>query len=404
MKKIDRRIVIVSALVFTIGLAYGLMKFLIAQKEELNRRPPIESRRFVRAEAVKYKTIVSPVSAPGRLSSVSEIDLVAEASGKILPGKVVLKKGTTFTKGDILFTIYPDEAILALKAKRSQFMNTIANLLPDISIDFPEQKPLLNEFFTSISLDQKLPSFPVMKDEKIRIFLASRNVLSEYYEIRKDELQLSHHTVTAPFNGTYTQVYLEAGAYTNTGGRVAHAIRTDKLELEVPLERFDAEWVKIGDEVKIRSDRRSIDWKGQVIRKNQFVDENTQSQGVYVRVENHLQPSLLSGEYLSAGFPGHPIEQAMEIPRNVVFNTNEVFIVVENRLQKKTINIIKVNEKTLIFNGLNEGGMLVMQPLINVQEGTLVEFQGSQAAKPASQPGEKPEKEEEDKSNKSEKR
>ena len=215
---------------------------------------------------------------------------------------------------------------------------------------------------------------------------------------------MSRHTVIAPFDGTYTEVYLEAGAYTNTGGRVAHVIRTDELELEVPLERFDAEWVKIGDEVNIHSDRRSIDWKGQVIRKNQFVDENTQSQGVFVRVKNHMEPSLLSGEYLSASFPGHPIEHAMEIPRNVVFNTNEVFIVVENRLQKKTINIIKVNEKTLIFNGLNEGGILVMQPLINVQEGTLVEFQGSQAARTVSQPGEKPEKEEEDKSNKSETR
>jgi hypothetical protein len=64
----------------------------------------------------------------------------------------------------------------------------------------------------------------------------------------------------------------------------------------------------------------------------------------------------------------------MEVPRNVVFNTNEVFIVENNRLSKKTINIIKLNEKTLIFNGLEEGDILVTQPLVNVQEGTLVEI------------------------------
>ena len=67
----------------------------------------------------------------------------------------------------------------------------------------------------------------------------------------------------------------------------------------------------------------------------------------------------------------------MEIPRNAVFNTNEVFVIVEDRLQKRQINIIKENEKTLIFNGLEESEMIVLQPLINVLEGTLVERLGS---------------------------
>ena len=66
----------------------------------------------------------------------------------------------------------------------------------------------------------------------------------------------------------------------------------------------------------------------------------------------------------------------MEAPRNIVFNTDEVFVIVDNRLEKRVANIIKVNEKTLLFNGLKEGEILVMQPLINVLEGTLVERLG----------------------------
>jgi len=64
------------------------------------------------------------------------------------------------------------------------------------------------------------------------------------------------------------------------------------------------------------------------------------------------------------------------VPRNIVFNTNEVFVVSDNRIHKKQINIIKVNEKSLIFNGLKQGEIIVMQPLINVLEGTQVEIQG----------------------------
>ncbi|MFW5901263.1 MAG: efflux RND transporter periplasmic adaptor subunit, partial [bacterium] len=194
------------------------------------------------------------------------------------------------------------------------------------------------------------------------------------YDIKQDELRLSRHTVKAPFEGTYREVYMEAGAYTNTGGRVAHVIRTDVLELEAPLKRFDASWVRIGDEVNIRSDERKGSWKGIVVRKNRFVDNDNQSQGVFIRVYNDQDKPLLAGEYLRASFPGQPVEKVMEVPRNVVFNTNEVFIVNDTRLHKRTIEIIKVNENTLLFKGLEEGEMLVMQPLINVQEGTKVDI------------------------------
>ncbi|RLD29320.1 MAG: hypothetical protein DRI73_11015, partial [Bacteroidetes bacterium] len=234
------------------------------------------------------------------------------------------------------------------------------------------------DFFSSIRLDKPLPSFPEIKDEKMRIFLTTRNVLGEYYNISKDELKLNRHTVRAPFDGTYTEVYLEAGAYTNMGGRVAHIISTNDLELEVPLKRVDAQWVKIGDKVKVKSKKREIEWTGKVIRKSQFVDESTQSQAVFVKLDNHSsRTTFLSGEYLFAHFSGHPIENVMEIPRKCVFNTNEVFVIVGGRLEIRNINIIKVNENSLIFNGLKEGEIIVLQALINVLEGTLVEMQGA---------------------------
>lgn len=252
----------------------------------------------------------------------------------------------------------------------------MANLLPDIKIDYPEYEDEFRTFFNAIDVNKKLPEFPTIKNEKLEIFLASRNVLSNYYSILKDELQLSRHTIIAPFDGTYSEVYLEAGAYTNMGGRVAHAIQTDILEIEVPLDKFDAEWVKIGDNVDLYSESRELKWRGNIVRKSQFVDENTQSQGVFIRVKNLGKKPLLVGEYIKAQFPGHPIQDAMEIPRNAVFNTNEVFIVEDGKIHNEMINIIKVNEKTLIFDGVDEGETIVVQPLINVQEGTLVDVLG----------------------------
>lgn len=372
MKKIDRRIIIIVSFIFIVGLSFGLMKFLIAQKEEPPVRMGNDTKRFVQSTEVKYGTVKSSVEAMGRLRSLSSIDIVAEASGKIIPGNISLKKGASFSKGDLLFTIYKDEAELDLKGKKSRFMHTLANLLPDMKIDYPEYEELFTDFFNSVSISGDLPPMPDFEDEKLKVFLSSRNVLDEYYGIRRDELKLKRHSIYAPFNGTYSDVYLEAGAYINTGGKVAHAIQTDILELEVPVKSSEAIWVSKGDEVLVTRPDSKYEFQGEVIRKGSFIDEDTQSQSVFIRLKSDVRNPLLNGEYLVAQFPGYHIDETMEIPRNAVFNYDQVFIVKNDRLEKRTIDIVKLNEKTLVFKGLEEGHLLVTQPLINVTEGTVV--------------------------------
>jgi multidrug efflux pump subunit AcrA (membrane-fusion protein) len=376
----------VASIIFIVGLAYGLMRFLEAQREAPPVRRSVVAKRFVKFEPVRYARIDAEVSGPGRLASVAEVDVIAEGSGKIQTGKVALKKGAQFKKGDLLFEVYPDEAILALKARKSQYQNSLASTLPDIKVDYPDALPRFREFFSSIKVDRALPPLPEIRDDQLKIFLASRGVISEYYSIQRDELQLKRRTVRAPFNGTYKEVYLEAGAYVNTGGRVARAIRTDQLELEVPLKREDAAWVKIGDPVIVYSEKRDVQWEGNVIRKSRYVDENTQSQEIFVKVTDRPEQRLLAGEYLLARFPVRAIDGVMEIPRNAVFNSNEVFVIRMGRLAKEEIHIVKTNERTLLFNGLPEGDSVVVQQLINVSEGTLVQT-GEENPGPGGRPG-----------------
>jgi multidrug efflux pump subunit AcrA (membrane-fusion protein) len=387
MRKIDRRIVVIISVIFILGLAWGLMKFLVAQKEPPPVRRTVEARRYVKVEPVKYTNISAEVSGPGRLASIAEVDIVAEASGKIEAGNVSLKKGASFSKGDILFVVYPDEAILTLKARKSQYQNILASILPDLSIDYPQYEESYYSFFNSISVDKPLPPLPEIEDDQLKIFLASRNVISEYYNIQSDQLQLSRRTVRAPFKGTFKEVYMELGAFTNTGGRVARAIRTDEMELVVPLKRADAAWVRPGDPVTVQSENLNLTWKGKVLRKSQYVEEKFQSQEVYVKIPYDNKQPLLAGEYLVASFPVRPILDVMEIPRNSVFNSNEVFIVRGGRLSKRTINVIKSNDRTLIFNGLTEGDSIVLQQLINVSEGTRVLTNKAAPGKPGKGPG-----------------
>jgi multidrug efflux pump subunit AcrA (membrane-fusion protein) len=146
--------------------------------------------------------------------------------------------------------------------------------------------------------------------------------------------------------------------------------------LEVPIDITDARWLKNGNQVLVKSGNADKEWKGRISRISQTVDEATQSINVFVDINfNNAQPIYI-GQYLTAIFQGIQLSNIMEIPRAAVFNTNEVFIVRDSLLSKSEIEIKKINQQTLFFNGIPEGIDIVTEPLINVSEKTKVKILG----------------------------
>lgn len=366
-------IIIVSILSILVG-AILLMMFFASLRETPPKIPPKEIKRYVKIQKVTYNDIESQVIGTGRLASRQQVDVITEVQGKILPGDVPLKKGQSFKKDDILFRIFDKEARLGLLARKSRFLNAIANLLPDFKVDFPDSYPKWTHFLGSINIEKDLPPLPEMNSEKEKIFLAGRNILSDYYSIKSEEVRLKKYEIHAPFTGTYTNVMLEVGSVANPGSRIGEIIRTDQLEMETPIEVHNANWINVGDTVMVTTEDGSREWTGKVIRKSQFVESRTQSISVFVGLESTPENPLYLGLYLKAIFPGVIVRNAMQIPRNAVFNSNEVFIVNDGRLAKRVINVHKVDEKTLIFSGLEEGTNLVVEPLVNAAENTKVEI------------------------------
>ena len=369
-----RKLITWISIILIIGTAGVAAKVFMSMKPEPVLTNYEKSKRLVQTKFVSYNEISSLLEVQGRLTASQIVEVISEVQGKIIMGDVSLKKGQTFQKGEMLCKIYDVEQILSLKASKSRFLNTLANALPDIKFDFPDKYEDVLSFFDRVQIDMPIPELPDIKDKKIKIFLASRDILNQYYNIKMSEERLRKYYLTAPFDGTFIDVYLEVGGIANPGTRIAKIIETDNLELEVPVEVDDLKWIKIGGHVNILSESRTESWKGNVVRISEFVDPATQSAGVFVEVKNNGKYPVYAGMYLIALFEGQSIEQSMEIPRQAVFNQNEVFVVEDGTLRKERINILKINETSLVFDGLPEGTELVVEPLINVREGTVVDI------------------------------
>ena len=131
---LKRRLIIIISILVILGGSYGLMVYFSSLKKPQEQKPPVEQKRYVKAKPVEYSDVEVLVSATGRLASQQYVDISSEVQGKILAGNVRFKKGQSFKKGDLLIRIYDKEANLNLQSRKSRFLTSIANILPDFKI------------------------------------------------------------------------------------------------------------------------------------------------------------------------------------------------------------------------------------------------------------------------------
>ena len=368
-----RKLIIIGSIAVIIVLSIIIMGTLSGMRDEVEKKEKEDIKRYVKAIPVKYENSTSILKETGRVASQNYVDLSPEVRGKILPGNVSLKKGQSFRKGQVLLRIYSAEFQLALQAKKSRFLTLTANILPDLKIDFNSSYQLWLDFFEKIDIKKTFPELPEIKSNKEKIFLSSRNILSEYYAIKSDEIMLSKYYLYAPFNGSFTEVYSEPGAVANPGVRIARMIRTDKLELEVPVETANIKYLKVGNTVEIISDNQDENSTGKISRISDFVDPKTQSVSVFIDLNRKKNSTIYQGEYMTAVFSNILLKDAMEIPRDAVFNQNQVFTVKNGKLKKQNIHILKMNDETIFFKGLETGIYVVTEALINAVDNLEVE-------------------------------
>jgi len=376
IKKHSHGIVTTVTILVLLVFSYQVMSFLIGLKKEPERRQPRVQVRTVAAEAATYGNVVSPLLAGGRVISSREIVISSEVRGTIIEGDIPFKTGQSFKKGTVMIRIFDGNVVNNLKSRKSAFLQKIAGVLPDIKVDYTENYENWSAFFHSVDLAGDLPELPELISEQEKIFVASRNILTDYYSIKSDEITLDKHVIRAPFDGSFLNVSVEVGAIANPGAMLARIIYANSLELAAKVKVADAKWVTIGDKVKVMTSDISTQWDGEVTRISNFVDTATQSMNVFVKIKSTPENPVFKGQYLTAVFPGKSIGGVMEIARNAVFNSNEIFTVVDNMLVKQDIDIVKINENSLLFKGVDEGTDVVTEPLVNAMEGAKVQIRG----------------------------
>ncbi|MEQ9467032.1 MAG: HlyD family efflux transporter periplasmic adaptor subunit [Ekhidna sp.] len=394
-----KRQAIILVAVGIIVASFGLSNYLGTLKGEPVIRKPPEAKKYVTTASVKYKDLKTDVITYGRVENAQVLDLISEVSGRMTQGNVLLKEGESFKQGQLIYKIDDEEAALNLKSQKSNFLRDLAGILPDLKIDFDDNYDNWQTYFDQLNIDKPFPPLPETKTSKEKTFIATKGIYSSFYSIQSAEVQLEKHRYYAPFSGSIMEVAMQSGSFLNPGTRIGKILRSGVYEMKASVETRDIPWIQVGSPVEIYSKESQQYWKGEVSRISDYVNQNTQSVDVFVSIFPNGQ-KIYDGQFFQAAIPARTVKDGMIMPRNAIYNGNEVFVLQDSLLKRKSINVIRLSEEDAIFNGLAAGEELVVEPLlgaynnmkafkkekqdINLETGESEEVQLSAEAKQAS--------------------
>lgn len=355
----------VLCLVLLAGAAV-FAKHLIDSKPEPKKDNAKHNIVYVQTEKATLTETETSMNYRGRMTSFDNVSLSAEVSGKILQGDVRFKAGESFKKGDVIVNIYSKDVEATLKSGKSTLLQTISQILPDLKVDYSDEYEKWMSFFNAIDADKPLPALPKTNSNKEKVFLAANNVLTTYYTLQQQEINLQRYTIIAPFDGSFKTVSKEIGAVSSPSSELATITRTDKLEITVPVWPSDLPFISEGDSVTI-SNTKGDEQFVTVSRIASFVDATSQSVNIYFTYYASEAAGFLEGEYVDVDFNSE-ILMGVQIPREALLNGNRVYLLKDGKLEAAKVEVLRQLDDYYVISGLPETALVVTESMASVNK------------------------------------
>lgn len=356
-----RKVIFIIIPVLIVAAAFVAMRVLISLKTEPPKRKPRLRPKIVATQTVTLQDVPAKIIAYGRLRSSQPVILYSEVPGTLMRGSVPFRPAQSFKKGDLLLKIDHRQIRLDINTAKSDMLNALALVLPEIRVDFPEEYGTWQNYFNSCSFEKRLPDLPEAANLKIKLFLSRFNVYKIFFTVRGLEILLEKHFFYAPFDGSIVSTDLRVGSNARNGTRLGQIINLESLEMEVPVTAQDIQWIDHEKPVFLTSSEIGGKWQGKIKRIGKSINTQTQAVDVFIAVTESSDINLYDGVFMQAHIPGLIIKNAVAVPRKAIYADKFVYIIKDGKLDYREIKIARRETDTFIVNGgiLNAEALVV---------------------------------------------
>lgn len=369
-----------------VGLGLFVRDTLKGMKKGAPRKDIPERIKEVQTVTVRNASLSSKLTVQGRLQAYNKITLFTEIGGSVLETGRPFQVGTYFKEGQVMLRIDATEARLNLQSQKASLLNAIANMMPDLKIDYPESFAAWNNYLLSFDVNAPIPEFPEAANQREKLFVASKNLLTQFYSIKSIEDRLSRYTLYAPFSGVLTSADINQGAVIRPGQQLGELMATGYYEMVASVPLSELKFLKPGGTVQLRSEDIQGTWEGKVSRVSDQIDAGSQTVNVFIGVRGK---DLREGMYLRGEADARTFENVVQIDRNKLIDEQDVYIVVQDTLLKRVpVEIKKFDRQTVLVSGLPDGARLLDSNVAGAYDGMRVktsseQSESSTAAQPA---------------------
>lgn len=189
--------------------------------------------------------------------------------------------------------------------------------------------------------------------------------------VREVNANLDYGVVRSPFAGVITKKQVEVGAIAGIGQPLMTLESQDRLRLSVAVPESLINRVQLGQSVTVHIDALKRRVSGRVSQIIPAADP--QSRNFTVKVALTPTPNLISGMFGRLQLETNN-RTALTIPKNTLvqrLGVSGVFKAVNSKAQFQTVTVQPINGNEVeVFNGVNEGDRLILNPDPTLKENT----------------------------------
>jgi len=347
-------------------------------------------------ESVTRGNVEKTVVASGSVESVNEVDVGAQASGKIT--KLYVKLGQEIKKGEMIADIDSTTQINTLNTKKAALVSYQAQLKAkktayDVALSSYNR---LSKLYTqkATSLDSVNTAKSTLDNAKAEMEAVEANIKQAEIEVNTAETNVGYTKITAPMDGTVISVPVSEGQTVNanqTTPTIVTIADLSKMKIKPEISEGDITKVKAGQEVSftILSDSQTV--------YHSVIDSvdpanTTTSDSSSTSSSTSSSSSTTSAIYYYANVlidnPDRTLRIGMTTENNIkIANAKDVLLVSNMAIQKRDgksfVNVLNDKNqpepreveigvqndfKTEIKSGLNEGEKVIVSQVANGEQ------------------------------------
>ena len=345
-------------------------------------------------ESVTRGNVDKTVVASGSVESVNEVDVGAQASGKIT--KLYVKLGQEIKKGEMIADIDSTTQINTLNTKKAALVSYQAQLKAkktayDVALSSYNR---LSKLYTqkATSLDSVNTAKSTLDNAKAEMEAVEANIKQAEIEVNTAETNVGYTKITAPMDGTIISVPVSEGQTVNanqTTPTIVTIADLSKMKIKPEISEGDITKVKAGQEVSftILSDSQtlyhsvidSVDPANTTTSDSSSTSSSTSSSGSSTTSAIYYYANVLIDN------PDRTLRIGMTTENNIkIANAKDVLLVSNMAIQKRdgksVVNILNDKNQpeqrevetgvqndfqTEIKSGLNEGEKVIVSQVAN---------------------------------------